>query len=158
MEKSRMCTIAGIFAGFQFLMPMAGWVFVHTVLSIFKVLEKCIPWVALILLAYIGGMMILTSLKRGEGEEPAAVSVSGLIIQGIATSIDALSVGLTIGAYDFYMALTCAVIIAAVTFFICIFGLALGKKLGSRLSQRAEVFGGCILILVGLEIFITGIL
>ncbi|MCR5482156.1 MAG: manganese efflux pump MntP family protein [Clostridia bacterium] len=157
MPKPRMCMIAGTFAGFQFLMPMAGWVCVHTLISIFRIIEVLVPWIALVLLLCIGGMMILASLKGGGEGETAEVSVGGLMLQGIATSIDALSVGLTIASYDFSMAVTCSAIIALVTFAICIFGLALGKTIGRRISGKAEILGGCILIIIGIEIFVTGV-
>lgn len=80
------------------------------------------------------------------------------MLQGIATSIDALSVGFTISGYDWLMALICALIIAAVTFVICMAGLVLGKKFGTKLSNKADILGGAILIVIGLEIFIKGLL
>ena len=69
MKKSRMCGVAGIFAAFQFAMPMIGWVCVSTVAHLFEAFEKCIPWIALILLGYIGGHMIYESIKPGDDEE-----------------------------------------------------------------------------------------
>ena len=75
------------------------------------------------------------------------------MVQGVATSIDALSVGFTIAEYGLVMALVCAVIIAAVTFVICMGGLQIGKTFGTRLSNKASILGGCILIFIGLEIF-----
>ena len=74
------------------------------------------------------------------------------------TSIDALSVGFTIAEYDLSMALACAGIIAAVTFAICMAGLAIGKKAGTRLAGKAGILGGIILIVIGLEIFISSFL
>jgi putative Mn2+ efflux pump MntP len=79
-------------------------------------------------------------------------------LQGIATSIDALSVGLDIGEYHFIKAFVCALIIAIVTFIICMFGVWAGKKFGNMLSSKATVFGGVILVLIGIYIFIKGIL
>ena len=81
-----------------------------------------------------------------------------LLIQGIATSIDALSVGFTIAEYNAFMANLAALIIAGVTFVICIGGLVIGKKAGTRLSWKASVLGGCILIAIGIEIFVKGII
>lgn len=78
-------------------------------------------------------------------------------MQGIATSIDALSVGFTIAEYDFLMALVAVLIIAVITFAICLCGLFLGKKFGTKLAGKASIFGGVILILIGIEIFITGL-
>jgi putative Mn2+ efflux pump MntP len=160
MSKKRMCGIAGTFAGFQFLMPMIGWVCVHTIVQYFRVFEKFIPWIALILLLYIGGSMLIGAFKKDDGEEEEAATGLGfwsLMMQGVATSIDALSVGFTIADYGLTAALTCALIVAVVTFVICYTGLELGKKFGTRFSNKAEILGGVILIAIGLEIFITGV-
>ena len=103
--------------------------------------------------------MLAEGLKKDEAEEEEckAVGISALLVQGVATSIDALSVGFTIAEYGLLMAVVCAAIIAVVTFFICMAGLAIGKKFGTKLANKASVFGGAILIFIGLEIFITGI-
>ena len=101
MKVSRMCTVAGIFAFFQALMPLLGWVAVHTVLEYFHGFSKFIPYIALALLAYIGGKMIYEGLHKNCDCEDCAVGLGGLIVQGIATSIDALSVGLDICHYNF---------------------------------------------------------
>lgn len=158
MGKGRMCTIAGVFGGFQALMPLVGWLCVHTIAQTFEAVQPLIPWIALFLLAYIGGKMLLEGLRSGEGEEaPAAVGLGGLLIQGVATSIDALSVGFTIVDYTFPIALAAALIIAAVTFFICLMGLVLGKRFGTRFDRAASLLGGVILIAIGLRTFIVGI-
>lgn len=157
MKKSRMCGIAGVFAFFQALMPMLGWLCIHTIVNVFQAFEKCIPWIALVLLGFIGGKMLLEGVKGGDDDddELKAVGFAGLMVQGIATSIDALSVGFTIADYDFWTALLAAVIIAVVTFFICFGGLEIGKKVGTRLAGKANILGGVILIFIGLEIFLT---
>ena len=158
MKKGRMCAMAGVFAFFQALMPMAGWICVHTIVNMFHSFERCIPWIALGLLGYIGGKMLLEGIRGGEeAEELQAVGLWGLLMQGIATSIDALSVGFTIAEYDFHQALLAAFIIAAVTFFICFGGLEIGKRVGTRLAGKAGILGGVILIGIGLEIFLTGV-
>lgn len=158
MQKKQMCGIAGTFAGFQFLMPMVGWICVHTILQYLKVFEQFIPWIAFLLLLYIGGSMLMEAWKpKQEDTEISGLGVKELLIQGIATSIDALSVGFTIADYDGLMAIVCAVVVAIVTFLICISGLALGKKFGTRFSSRAEVLGGVILIGIGIEIFVKGV-
>ena len=158
MKKSRMCGIAGVFAFFQALMPMLGWVCIHTIVYMFQAFEKCIPWIALALLGYIGGKMLLEGIRGGdEAEELHAVGFMGLMVQGVATSIDALSVGFTIVDYDFFMALLASVIIAAVTFVICFGGLEIGKRVGTKLAGKASMLGGVILIFIGLEIFVTGV-
>lgn len=158
MKKKKLCGIAGVFAFFQALMPMIGWICVHTVLKYFQAFEKCIPWIALVLLVFIGGKMLLEGLRPEDSKETnTKVGLTALLIQGVATSIDALSVGFTIAEYGFVMALVCSLIIAAVTFFICVAGLLIGKKFGTKFSNRASILGGVILIFIGLEIFITGI-
>lgn len=158
MKRRRMCLIAGVFAGFQALMPILGWVFVHTVVSIFRSFEKFIPWIALILLLYLGGKMIAEGIARKEEDEIPAATVRLLLLQGIATSIDALSVGFTaFEEYDFSAAAVAALIIAAVTFAICIAGLFIGRKLGTAIGGKASILGGIILIIIGLRIFINGV-
>jgi putative Mn2+ efflux pump MntP len=157
MKKNRMSMIAGVFAFFQFLMPMIGWICVHTIVQYFQMFEKFIPWIALFLLFYIGGSMLIEGIKGGEEEELKGVGFRALLIQGIATSIDALSVGFTIADYGFMMAFVCSVIIAVVTFFICMGGLQIGKTVGTKLSNKAAILGGAILIFIGLEIFVTGV-
>lgn len=157
MKKGKMCTVAGVFAGFQALMPMIGWICVHTLLQAFEWFENLIPWIALFLLLYIGGKMLWEGLHPGDEEEETAKrdGFSALLIQGIATSIDALSVGFTISEYNLVMALVAALIIAVVTFIICMAGLEIGKRFGTKLSNKADILGGVILIGIGLEIFIT---
>ena len=158
MRAKKMCIIAGTFGFFQAFMPMAGWFCVHTIVEYFKTFEKFIPWIALFLLLYIGGKMVWEGLYgEEEAEEVVRLEAAGLLMQGIATSIDALSVGFTIADYGFVMALVCSLIIAATTFCISYSGLIIGKKFGTQFADRATVFGGVILIFIGLEIFITGI-
>lgn len=158
MKIKKMSLIAGVFAFFQALMPMTGWFFVHTAVRYFKMFEIFIPWIALILLLFIGGEMIAEGLKNEDSEtEKPKVGLTALLIQGIATSIDALSVGFTIAEYYLNMAVVCSLIIAAVTFVICMAGLVIGKRFGTKLSNRATILGGVILIVIGLEIFITGV-
>ncbi len=157
MKAKKVCGISGMFAFFQALMPMIGWVCVHTVVQYFKVFEKFIPWIALILLLYIGGKMLIEGIKNSEEAEAPALGFGALVIQGIATSIDALSVGLTISDYDLLEATVNALIIAAVTFVICLAGVMIGKKFGTKLSNKASILGGVILIFIGIEIFVSGV-
>ena len=159
MKRGRMCGIAGVFAGFQALMPMLGWICVRTVVQYFVMFEKFIPWLALVLLVYIGGKMLIDGIRKKDSEEKEeGIGAGALFLQGVATSIDALSVGFTIAGYGWIMALSSALIIAGVTFIICMAGLMIGKKFGTRLSDRAQILGGVILIVIGLEIFIKGII
>ena len=157
MSRRRGAQIAGTFGVFQAVMPMAGWVCVHTIVELFSAFETFVPWIALALLGYIGGKMLLEGIKGEEAEEAAELSAGALFMQGVATSIDALSVGFTISEYGWLMALVCSLIVATVTFFICEAGLSLGKKFGTKLSGKASILGGVILIGIGLEIFISGV-
>ena len=158
MKKRRVCLIAGTFSFFQFLMPLIGWFCVCTILQYFQSFSKLIPWIALLLLGFIGGKMLIEGIRNRNCEEceAPAVGFGALLLQGVATSIDALSVGLDIGAYDFLQALVCCLLIAVVTFGICVGGLLIGKKFGMCLSGKASILGGSILIIIGLEIFIKG--
>ena len=159
MKKSRKISIAFTFAFFQMLMPLSGWFCVRTIADKFSLFQKAIPYIAFILLAYIGLKMVIESRKgEEEKDEGAAVlTFATLMVQGIATSIDALSVGFAIADYPSLEALTSTLIIGATTFIICIFGLEVGKKVGKAFSDKATLFGGCILIIIGLEIFIKGV-
>ncbi len=187
MSRLKAVAVALTYAFFQALMPLLGWVCVHTVLEYFNALNILIPWIAFVLLSFIGGKMVLESLrdmkqeKLQESGEDAAVSESIraennradekdgsrnassvlspslLIVQGIATSIDALSVGFAIAHYDFNAALFAALIISVVTFFICVSGIYAGRTIGNRFSGKASLLGGVILILIGLEIFVSGV-
>lgn len=158
MKRTRMAYIAMIYAVFQAIMPLTGWICVHTMVCYFKSFEKLIPWIALILLLFIGTKMIFEGV-RGNNEESEAKNLTlfFLLLQGLATSIDALSVGFTIAEYGFIMALICAIIIATVTFVTCFAGLGIGKKFGTKLAGRATILGGLILIFIGIEIFIEGV-
>ena len=159
MKPGRMCEIAGTFALFQILMPLIGWFCVRTAAERFAAFQRLIPWIALFLLLYIGGKMLLEGLRGGGAKEEAPVLTrTGLLLQGIATSIDALSVGFTIADYSWQAALVEALIIGAVTFGICIAGLKIGKRFGTKLAGKASILGGVILIAIGLEIFLKGVI
>lgn len=156
MPRGKMAKVAGIFAGFQFLMPMIGWFCVTTLLELFSAFEPFIPWIALILLCFIGGKMLLEGIRGDcEQEDTCGVGLSALLLQGVATSIDALSVGFTIADYNVVEALLATLLIGVVTFFICFMGLEIGKKAGTKLAGKAGIFGGAILIFIGIEIFVS---
>ena len=187
MKRNVRIRIASVFAFFQFLMPLIGWGFVHLLAEKFATVKIFIPWIALGLLGFIGGKMIIEGIKDGKKEKEEAESGSNeegkdngneekedgsgneagndkkdlkfstLIIQGIATSIDALSTGFVIEEYTFPLALCCALIIAVVTFLLCILGVFLGRKFGMKLANRATIVGGIVLIAIGLEIFIKNL-
>ena len=135
---------------------------VHTIVVLFSAFRKMIPWIALGLLLYLGGKMILEGIQErnsgSDGGEGACLSGKDLLLQGIATSIDALSVGLTIVDYGFPFALVESLIIGVVTFLICMGGLRIGKRFGTILAGKASVLGGLILIAIGVEIFLKSLL
>ena len=164
MRKTRMLKIAGVYAFAQFIMPLIGWFLVTKLEEIFKSFSVLIPWIALILLLFIGGKMVIEGIQERKGkkekkkeETPAKLTWGALIIQGIATSIDALSVGFTISDYSGLRAIASSLIIGAVTLVICLIGLIFGKKIGNKVSSVATIVGGVILILIGIEIFVKGI-
>jgi len=161
MSLARMNLMAGTFSLFQFAMPMIGWFCVHKIVELFTSFEKLIPWIALALLVYIGGEMLIKGIKQQNDfieEEKKDLSSGKLVVQGIATSIDALSVGFTIEEYPASMALVSALIIGVITYFICLGGIVIGKKFGTKFSSEASILGGIILIAIGIEIFLKGIL
>lgn len=172
MKKSKEFSISGTFAFFQFLMPMLGWVLVRFAAEQFTAFQKAVPYIALALLLFIGGKMLYEGIKNKGGndingengersEEATAITkltLLRLLVQGIATSIDALSVGFTIAEYKVTEALVCSAIVAAVTFGICVAGTYIGKKFGTKLAGKATILGGVILIIIGLEIFIKGVI
>ena len=172
MKCGKRFLTAGVYAFFQFAMPMIGWLCVHTVAEKFTAFQKFIPWIALILLLYIGIKMIWESLRSDNQEckackkntckdcasrKTSRLALELLLLQGIATSIDALSVGFATAEYGLAMALVSSMIIAVITFAICMAGLLIGRAAGKRLSDRAQIVGGCILIFIGIEIFVRGI-
>ena len=168
MRKRRVCAIAGVYALFQFAMPLIGWFFVHSLVEAFRTFQPFIPWIALILLVFIGSKMIWEGVSKKtpgdqentkEGDTSAKkITFAVLMVQGIATSIDALSVGFTTADYTVLSAVLSSLIIGIVTFFICIAGLVFGKKLGEKFSDKATIIGGLILIGIGIEIFIKSLL
>lgn len=166
MRKTRMLKIASVYAVAQFLMPLIGWFLVTTLEGIFTSFSKFIPWIALILLLFIGGKMVIEGIMERKGkkkneeikvDKPLKLTWGALIVQGFATSIDALSVGFTIADYSVLRAFAASFIIGVVTLVICLIGVIFGKKIGSRISSIATIIGGCILIFIGIEIFVKGI-
>lgn len=163
MNKKKMLGIAGTFAIFQGLMPLIGWFLVTRLASVFNTIQPFIPWAALALLLFIGGKMLYEGLKPCECEEDnddcscdPKLTISALLIQGIATSIDALSVGLTISNLNFTEALLESSIIAALTLGICYAGIEIGKRFGTKLAGKAAILGGSVLIAIGFKIFFFG--
>ena len=161
MGIGRKNLIAGTFSVFQFAMPMIGWFCVHKIVELFTSFEKLVPWIALALLTYIGGEMLIKGMRNRDDfleDKKTDLGFGRLIVQGIATSIDALSVGFTIEEYPAKMAFVAALIIGAITYIICNVGVEIGKKFGAKLSSKATILGGIILMAIGFEIFLKGIL
>ena len=160
MKKKKEITIALVFAIFQAAMPLIGWVCVHTIVDKFEAFRPFIPWLAFLLLLYIGGGMLKDGIENKDSDQTCGQKIGfvALFIQGIATSIDALSVGFTLANYNVISALTAATIIAAVTFIICLGGVVIGKRFGTYLSNKSLILGGTILVAIGVEILLKGIL
>ena len=160
MKEKKVITIALTFAFFQAAMPLTGWLCVHTIVDKFEAFRPFIPWIAFLLLLYIGGGMLKDGMKgeKCTGECKQKIGFTALVIQGIATSIDALSVGFTLATYNALLALTAAFVIATVTFVICFAGVVIGKRFGTYLSNKSLILGGSILLFIGVEILIKGII
>lgn len=137
MKKNKMFLIAGVFAFFQAVMPILGWICVHTIAEYFELFEKMIPWIAMILLVYIGTKMLIEGINK-KAEETVGVGLRVLFIQGVATSIDALSVGFAIEEYSAVKAFLCAFIISVITFVICFLGLIIEKNLAQGFLIRLQ--------------------
>ena len=152
--------IASIFAIFQAIMPLCGYLLGH---AFIKYIEKVIPYIALVLLGFLGIKMIVEFIKDRKENKVCEISQQPVLykvifIQAIATSIDALSTGITFADYTFIEALVCVGIIGVVTLIICAFGVYIGKKSKTVLACYADLVGGIILLTIGIEIFITGLL
>ena len=159
MSQRMRLSIPLTFAAFQFLMPMIGWILVRSVAENFVLFQQAIPWIALVLLLFIGAKMLIEGLRGGDNDEKTIIlKPASLLLQGIATSIDALSVGFTIAEYNAVMALSASLIIGGITFVICFIGLFIGSRIGTRLAGKASILGGVILIAIGIEIFVKGII
>jgi putative Mn2+ efflux pump MntP len=138
--------MAAVFGLFQALMPALG----YGAGAFFRdAIEAYDHWVAFGLLALVGGHMIKESFATGEERLPGdPFSPKRLLLLGLATSIDALAVGLTLALIELPLALSVSVI-GLVTFALCLPAVHMGARLGSRLAHRAELVGGLILILIG---------
>ncbi len=161
MRKRKFIYIAFVFGAFQALMPMIGWFCVHTIVETFSTFASIVPWIALILLAYIGGKMIIEGIRTDideEEEKEKTLSHSDLFIQGIATSIDALSVGITFATMELAINIYWTVlIIGGITFILSALGVFIGNVFGLKFKQPAEIVGGVVLILIGLKILLNGL-
>lgn len=155
-----MLIIAAAFGGFQGLMPAIGYVLGK---QFEQFIEPVDHWVAFVLLGLLGGKMILDVIvEMRNGEEDACeccqgLNVKQLLIMAVATSIDALAVGITLptlGVSTGVQALTAVLMIAVITFAICMLGVAIGNRFGARFKNKASVAGGVVLMLVGTKILL----
>ena len=164
MKLPKILLIALFYGVAQGVMPLIG----YYAGSLFATaVAKIAPWLALVLLGFIGGKMIFEAIcelkKNGEQpKEAKPLSLGSLAVQTLATSIDALAVGISLVALDKSGALAVNIfvavsMIAASTFIISLLSVFIGKKFGELLSDKAELVGGLILVAIGLKIFIEGI-
>ena len=167
MKERKHIFIAFMYGLFQALMPFIGYLFGSTIYNNVPQIEKyhLIPIIALVILGFLGTKMIIDAVKEGKNEKEEEEQIKGktltfklIFIQAIATSIDALSTGLTFSDYALSEALVVISLIALVTFVVCYISVNIGKKFGIKLGNKALIVGGVILILIGLEIFITGMI
>ena len=166
MKLGKIFTIAGFFGVFQIIMPILGYLAV-TVLSatlgenFTRIFGYLVPWIALTLLLILGIKMIVEGIKEGKDsnkdneESVKKFTIGGLFVQAIATSIDALSVGVIYGNVVPLEAYTSFLIIGIVTFGISVAAVFIGKKFGTIFSNKATIAGGIILCAIGLEIFFS---
>lgn len=155
MRFAKICFISFMFGLFQALMPLIGYFVGHVFI---EYIENIIPWIALVILSFLGIKMLIDAFKKDKDEEVKRITFKVIFFQAIATAIDALSVGVTISDYSISNALIAASIIAIVTFIICIGAHYIGKAFGDKFGSKAQIVGGIILIIIGLEIFLKGIL
>lgn len=156
ISRGKMCAMASVFALFQLIAPMLGWLCINTIAKRFDMFEEYLSWIALIVLCYIGVKMILDGARRKNTlEEKPKVGLGALLIQASVTSVDALSVGFTIADRSPQAALVGSAIIAAVTFGAFIGGFCIGKRYGTLLANRASILGGVIFIFIGIEVLVN---
>ena len=142
--------LAGLyFGGFQFLMPVIGYLLGFRFES---VIESIDHWVAFVLLAFIGGNMIKESFGKGE-ELNDDFGVRTMLLMAIATSIDALAVGITFAFLEVQI-LPAAGLIGVTTFLLSFVGIYIGNAFGTRYKSRAELAGGIILVVIGVKILL----
>ena len=154
VDKKGALLIALYFGVFQAVMPALGWLLGS---QFARYVTRLAPWIAFILLAWIGGNMVRESLSKEEREEEETGSVSPkeLLVLAVATSIDALAVGVTFSMLELAVSIAVAVIlIGCTTFVISLAGVYVGNVFGAKYKSKAEFVGGAILILIGVKILL----
>lgn len=155
VTKRHAVMTAFTFGFFQALMPVLGFLLGRT---FYDIICRYQHWVALLLLGAIGVNMLADTYKEWKNKESVCTNrnmfnAKNLIMQGIATSIDALAAGVSIAVLNINI-LSAALLIGLITFVLCIIGVYIGKKFGSLLELRAKLIGGIVLIMIGLKIFV----
>lgn len=145
----RTLTIALFFGGFQGLMPLIGYYAGSLFAAQIAAFDH---WIALALLGIIGGKMIWDGVHHDGGEEAKPFTLLLLLVQAVATSIDALAVGVSFAAMSVRI-LPAVSLIAATTFLLSTGAVRLGIRIGDKLNSKAEIFGGTVLVLTGVKIF-----
>ena len=157
MKTSKRIIIPLVFALFQFLMPLIGYICVYNLAENFKTFSDIAPFIGFALLLIIGTKMIIEGIIKKD-DDIIITSIPMLLIQGIATSIDALSVGFAIDSYSMLEAIISCIIIGVITFIICITGVIIGKKIGKKLNGPSSIIGGIILIIIGIVILVKALI
>ena len=144
------------FGGFQFLMPLIGCFLGSTVRRYILFLG---PYISFLLLAFIGGKMIFDSIRDSETQETGMLQLSHrrLVVLAIATSIDALAVGISFAFMENVKLLPSCILIGCTTFVISFLGAILGSRIPGFSGKKAGILGGCVLIAIGLKILIEGV-
>lgn len=153
MKLWQACRIALFFGFFQFFMPFAGWLVGSGVASI---VSRVGPWIAFFLLVILGVKMILESLKPVEEREIDIYDLKILLLLSVATSVDALVVGMTFALLPVKIWMS-VIIIGLATFLLSLLSIYAGKKFGERWGKKAEILGGVVLITVGFKILLTSL-
>ncbi len=159
IKRGKLCADAALFAVFQFIAPLAGWLLVKTVAQRFAVIEELLAVAALAVLLFLGIKMVAEGLKKQP--QPLIVSKESkcapLLVQAMATSVDALSVGLAIAGYGWQTALVGSAIISLITFAAYTAGHFVGRKFGNVFVGGASIAGGVIFIIMAAEMFLSGV-
>ena len=157
MKTGTCLLVSGVFAVFQGFMPMLGRYIAAELISCFAVIQVAVPYISQILLIFLGLKIISEGRKSHLCRCPSSIVSSALLVQALATSVDALLAGITLTEFCFSLALLSALIIAFITFVLCFIGVHLGRLLGAKLQCRASLCGGVMLILIALENFIRAV-
>lgn len=157
MKTSKKIIIPLVFAIFQFIMPLIGYICISNLVDNFESFADLAPFVGFALLLMLGGKMVVEGILNNDSDR-LITSIPILLVQGIATSIDALSVGFAIDDYSMLEAIISCIIIGIVTFIICFLGVFLGKKIGKKFNGPSSIIGGIILIIIGVAILVKALI